>query len=191
MTVSIGLFGLACQIFLSIIFGAAACHKLRDPKAFVEVLRGYRVLPEALLGLTGAVVIGLEGFVGIGLWLFNLSTQAAVTAALLLAAYALVIGVNLARGRREIDCGCSWGKSAQPLAWTLVIRNAILLVPCSFLFWVRGVFEIYADPVELSGIPGALAALAAAVVMLICYWSFEGLIANQPALARLREGRAN
>jgi len=32
--------------------------------------------------------------------------------------------------------------------------------------------------------------LAAAVVLLFCYWSFERLIANQPALARLRGERA-
>ena len=41
--------------------------------------------------------------------------HAAAAAALLLALYAGAIGVNLARGRRDIDCGCGGPASRQPI----------------------------------------------------------------------------
>ena len=50
MTASLSLLGLTCQIFLSFVFGAAAVHKLRDAKAFVETLRDYQLIPSPLLG---------------------------------------------------------------------------------------------------------------------------------------------
>ena len=34
------------------------------------------------------------------------------------------MGVNLARGRDQIDCGC--GGDSHPLSWWLVARNAVL-----------------------------------------------------------------
>ena len=194
MTESLGLLGLTCQIFLSFVFGAAAVHKLRDAKAFVETLRDYQLIPSPLLGPVSALVIGLEVFVVFGLWPVSLRTEATVTAAALLVSYAVAIGVNLGRGRREIDCGCSWGESGQTISWGLVFRNGLMLLPC----WVVIMSQEIALSVETTsraipetaGLAASVVALAAAAVLLFCYWGFERLIANQPALARLRGERA-
>ena len=189
MTASLGLLGLTCQLFLSFVFGAAAVHKLHDAKAFVETLRDYQIIPTPLLESMSALMIGLEVFVIFGLWPVSLRTEATVTAAVLLVSYAMAIGVNLGRGRRELDCGCSWGASGQAIAWGLVFRNGLMLLPC----WVVIMSQKIALSVEVTPetfeLAASVVALVAAVVLLLCYWSFERLIANQPALARLRGGR--
>jgi hypothetical protein len=49
--------------------------------------------------------------------------------AALLGLYAAAIAINLLRGRRHIDCGCSFGLSqaaAAELSWWLVLRNGVL-----------------------------------------------------------------
>ena len=190
MTASLGLLGLTCQLFLSFVFGAAAVHKLRDAKAFVETLRDYQLIPSPLLGPVSALVIGLEVFVVFGLWPVSLRTEATVTAAALLVSYAVAIGVNLGRGRRELDCGCSWGASGQTISWGLVFRNGLMLLPCWVVIMSQEIVLLVGATPEKAGLAASVVALAAAVVLLLCYWSFERLIANQPALARLRGGRA-
>ena len=191
---SLGLLGLSCQIFLAFVFGAAAVHKLRDAKAFVETLRDYQLIPSPLLGPVSALVIGLEVFVVFGLWPVSLRTAAMATAAVLLVSYAVAIGVNLGRGRRELDCGCSWGASGQTISWGLVFRNGVILLPCCVVIMSQKIVLLVeptsrATP-EIAGLAASVVALAAAVVLLLCYWSFERLIANQPAVARLRGERA-
>src|SRR6202035_1483448 len=53
---------------------------------------------------------------------------AEAAAAVLLGAFAVAMGINLLRGRRQIDCGCFQGALKQPLRWTLVGRNALLVL---------------------------------------------------------------
>jgi len=45
----------------------------------------------------------------------------------LLVVYAAGIGINLIRGRRDIDCGCNGPASKQVLSWWLVARNLLFL----------------------------------------------------------------
>ena len=47
-------------------------------------------------------------------------------AAALLLLFAAGMGINLARGRRHIDCGCFQSALKQTLNWKLVIRNIAL-----------------------------------------------------------------
>ena len=44
----------------------------------------------------------------------------------LLATYALAMGINLSRGRSQIDCGC--GDTPQSLSGLLVLRNCVLAI---------------------------------------------------------------
>jgi ABC-type branched-subunit amino acid transport system permease subunit len=47
-----------------------------------------------------------------------------IALASLVALYAFAIGINLWRGRQDIDCGC--GGESHPLSWGLALRNLIL-----------------------------------------------------------------
>ncbi|MFM7275424.1 MAG: MauE/DoxX family redox-associated membrane protein, partial [Gammaproteobacteria bacterium] len=50
-----------------------------------------------------------------------------IAAAVLLAVFALAMGINLQRGRSGIDCGCFRGTLRQSLRIELVLRNILLL----------------------------------------------------------------
>ena len=110
---------------LALLFGLAAAHKLRAPRAFAEVLADYRLLPAGDPLVFGVALAGTELVLALALCVPALARAAALGAALLIALYALAIAVNLARGREDIDCGC--GVGARPLGAGLLLRNALLV----------------------------------------------------------------
>jgi hypothetical protein len=109
---------------LALIMFAAAWHKFADIEEFSGALAAYRLLPEAFVALAARLLPVLETAIGAGILLPATRAMALATLAGLMALYALAIAVNLARGRRNIDCGC--GGTAHPLSWALVVRNAVL-----------------------------------------------------------------
>jgi uncharacterized membrane protein YphA (DoxX/SURF4 family) len=112
------------RLALGWLFVAAATHKLNDMADFGSVLGTYRIVPERLVSMAAWLVTAVELAVGVGLVVH--SRVAAIGAAALLIGYGAAIGVNLARGRRAIDCGC--GGAPQPLSVALVVRNVLLAV---------------------------------------------------------------
>jgi hypothetical protein len=111
---------------MSLLFAAAAVHKLRDVDGFRRALEGYELLPPLWAVPAGAALIAVELSIALALWLPALSTFAAVAAATLLGLYAAAIAVNLLRGRRDIECGCFGPARRRPISAMLVVRNALL-----------------------------------------------------------------
>ena len=111
---------------LSLLFGVALWHKLRGTVEFRETLRNYRLLPDGLVAPATLGVLGAEAFVAVGLWLPASQRVAATVGAGLLLLYSLAIGLNLWRGRREIDCGCLGPAAGASLSASLLVRNALL-----------------------------------------------------------------
>ena len=154
------------QYGLAWLFLAAAMHKARDLVDFRSVLATYRVVPDALVTPAAWVVMAAEIAIGVGLLLRQPVAYAG--AAALLVGYALVIALNLARGRRFIDCGC--GGATQPLSTGLVVRNAMLaivatigLVPVASrtIGWID-IVSIVAGVVVAGALYGAINQLLAA-----------------------------
>jgi len=135
---------------LALLFAAAALHKLRDPAGFRVALAGYAVLPPAALGAGAALVVAAETAAGLALVAPLVAPLAGpraaplvaplagaagegwrragpLLAAALLLAYGAAIAASLARGRRDLDCGCL-GPAGRvlPLSGALVARNAAL-----------------------------------------------------------------
>ncbi len=111
---------------LALLFASAARHKLRDLAGFRGVLQAYRLLPERLVAVTAPVVVGIELGLAAALVLPATRSLAGLGAAALLTAYSFAIAINLARGRRAIDCGCGGPGARQPISEWLVLRNALL-----------------------------------------------------------------
>jgi hypothetical protein len=114
---------------LALLLFSAAWHKLAARAQFAAALRGYRLLPESLVGPAAVLLPLLEVALALA-WLAGLSRGivAASTAGLLLL-YAAAVAVNLWRGRVDIDCGCGLGGAGRGdgrLTWGLVARNALL-----------------------------------------------------------------
>lgn len=158
---------LAATVFLILLFLRAGWHKVADYGRFLGFVADYRLLPERLVEPVARLLIGAEFAVVALLAWPSQSALGAAAAAALLSLYALAIGVNVARGRRRIDCGC--GGTAQSLSWSLVIRNA-LLAALALLAAAGGS--------RLLGAYAAAAAVFAGVLVWFAYNLVEQVIAN-------------
>jgi len=130
---------------LALLFLVAAIHKLRDPVHFRATLIDYRIVPGGAAGLVAWLVTGAELAIAAALLAPGLHAAGPAGAAGLLALYGLAIAVNLARGRRHIDCGCAGPALRRPISGALVARNGVLAavallalrpVAARQLFWV-------------------------------------------------------
>lgn len=158
---------------LALLLATAALHKRGEPARFRAQLEAYDILPESSLGAMAAALPWAE--LGIAVLLLPAMTRggAGIAAALLLLAYAGGMGVNLWRGRADIDCGC--GGAAQPLSWSLVLRNLALALVATLLF---------APPIERSLAIADLLWLVLLIPLLVLAWSALGEVLRNAALLR-------
>ncbi|HEY5568720.1 MAG TPA: MauE/DoxX family redox-associated membrane protein [Gammaproteobacteria bacterium] len=111
---------------LAVLWLTAAVHKAAGFGGFLGTLRAYRIVPRALLWPCALIIIGVEAGLGIALLAPIERALPLAAAAGLLTLYAAAIGVNLARGRRYIDCGCTGPGLRHPLGAWMVWRNLAL-----------------------------------------------------------------
>ena len=168
---------LVLRLALALIFATALAHKLKAPRAFAAVVAEYRLAPEAfVIAVSGALLL-LEMLVVVALVVPALGRFGAWAAAASLTLYAGAITINLARGRREIDCGCSGPALRQQLSEWLVLRNALLAV-------LAVLAAQPATPRVLSGWDASTIAFGV-VALLLLHSTVNHLIANQPKLKAL------
>jgi hypothetical protein len=111
---------------VALLLAAAAGHKLRNLSLFTEVFAAYRVLPDAWARRCAALIPCIEIAIAASLLWEPLRPWAAAAAIGLLIAYAAALGLNLMRGRRELDCGCGTSGNRRPIAAWMVWRNPLL-----------------------------------------------------------------
>jgi hypothetical protein len=151
----------------ALFFASASLHKLIDLDHFAEVFRAYEMLPRPLARLSFLVPI-LELTVGAGVLAEPSRTGAVAAGVSLLLLYALAIGINLARGRRDLSCGCGGPNDRRPIAPWMVWRNVVLaaILAVMLLPWARRPLAA-ADALTI----GAGTAVAA-----LLYMSLDGLL---------------
>jgi hypothetical protein len=124
--------GLTGAIGTGIVFVEAGLAKVRHRDVLPGVIANYRLLPDALVAPSAAVLPIVELGLGLGLiggvfsggrlhWI-------GLPAAALLVLFAAAMAINIGRGRRAIDCGCGRSQLRQRLSWGLVARNLVLAV---------------------------------------------------------------
>jgi hypothetical protein len=162
----------------ALLFVSAALHKLLHRAEFSEAFRAYAVLPPELARLAGLVPL-LELTVGVALLAGGSRAGAAAAGAALLVVYASAIAINLARGRRDLSCGCGGPNDRRPIAAWMVWRNLLLaaLLAVTLLPWV-------ARPL---GAADALTIGAGTAVTALLYMSLDALLGSvAPRSAALR-----
>ena len=158
--------------FVALLFCMAAGHKLYSIKKFLQVVAGYQLVPAPLLAIVAVVIPLLELVLVVGLLYPVSRIPAAFCAAGLVFFYGVVMAVNLYRGNAAIDCGCQWGEGSMGLSYWHVVRNAIV-VSLVLLAIMPG----YGSSAAMA-LTHYIPATALALVILIFYRCFEGLLAN-------------
>jgi len=171
------IFIIASALAISVLLASAATHKLRAPARFAKQLADYQLLPDALVRPGARLIPLLELAIAFALLVPLSRGWAALSAASLIALYAAAIGINLWRGRRDIDCGCAGPDQAQPLRPLLLLRNSVLVA----LALLASVAPIARDMTVFDG----FVTLASAAVALLIYAAADGLLANSPLLLKL------
>ncbi len=112
---------LACVLWLG------ALDKAKDMAGFSAIVKAYGILPLGWHGLFARVFVLAEIAAGVLLLMPGWQARGAVLALAVLALATLGLAYNLARGHRDMDCGCG-GPAGQGggLTWWLVLRNAVL-----------------------------------------------------------------
>lgn len=166
---------------LALLFGVTAFEKFRDFGVFHAAVVGYALLPERVVGVIAVALAGCEASLGVALvtpaaW--RLREPALLASAALLALYGVAIAVNLARGRRDIDCGCAGPAARQPLSGWLLVRNTLLVAMALVCLGRTGARPlVWIDALTVSG----------GIAMLGATWlAAHRLLAFAPAIARLR-----
>jgi hypothetical protein len=171
------IFIIASALTIAVLLASAATHKVRAPARFAKQLADYQLLPQALVRPVAHVIPVVELVIAFALLVPVSRYWAALAAAGLIALYAAAIGVNLWRGRRDIDCGCAGPDQAQPLRPILLLRNSVL-VGVALLASVSPLAR------DLGFFDGFVTVAASAVALLL-YAAADGLLANSPLLLKL------
>ncbi|MVV48710.1 methylamine utilization protein MauE [Pseudomonas sp. PB120] len=171
------IFIIASALAISVLLASAATHKLRAPARFAKQLADYQLLPDAVVRPVSRVIPVLELALAFALLVPVSRTCAALGAASLIALYAAAIGINLWRGRRDIDCGCAGPDQAQPLRPVLLLRNSVLVGVALLTSALPAVRDL--------GFFDGFVTVAASAVALLIYAAADGLLANSPLLLKL------
>ncbi len=166
------------RVGLCLLLLHASQHKLRDFAAFRSALANYHLLPERGATPAAALLAGAELALGLALLVPVTAPAAACATAGLLALYSGAVGLNLLRGRREIDCGCAGPAARRPLGAGLLVRNAIaILLALACALPTGGRALLWLDGITIA---------AGVAVLVLVYAAVEEILASAP---RLREGR--
>ncbi|CAI8802703.1 Methylamine utilization protein MauE [Pseudomonas sp. IT-P12] len=171
------IFIIASALAIAVLLASAATHKLRAPARFRKQLADYQLLPDVLVRPIARMIPVAELMIAFALLVPAWRVYAALTAAGLMALYAAAIGINLWRGRRDIDCGCAGPDQAQPLRPVLLLRNSALVG----LALLASVSPVVRD----LGVFDGFVTVAASAVALLIYAAADGLLANSPLLLKL------
>ncbi|MDJ0395103.1 MauE/DoxX family redox-associated membrane protein [Rhodococcus sp. G-MC3] len=84
----------------------AGIPKVRDRDRMARVVRGYKLLPDGVAPVAGALLPWIEIVIGTALVLGIAPVASGTLAACLFVAFFAGLSINLIRGRNDLDCGC-------------------------------------------------------------------------------------
>ncbi len=165
-------------ISLAAIFAGSAAAKLYDLDVFEGAVADYRIVPRWLERPVALAVPVCESICAAGILFSATRAAAAAALALLLMAFSAAIAINLARGRREIDCGCFGPALRQQLGPPLLVRNLALIIAALSL-------EARSAARTLESLDFATIGCGAAVLVMV-YLGVNYAIANAPVTRALK-----
>lgn len=118
---------IAVSAALCLLWVSAGVQKLIHPGHHRAALANYELLPQSWVFPASVLLPLLEIAIGFAVVVPALATIGASSSIVLLGIYTLAVSINLARGRRDIECGCGGPALRQSLSGGLVARNVFLI----------------------------------------------------------------
>jgi hypothetical protein len=112
---------------VSLVFGVAALGKVVDRASFVRALRNQGLTSRPVRRAAAVAIPLSELGCAIALWIPAVRRPAAVVAALMLAAFSVVLVRSIVIGVKG-GCGCFGSSTNDRVSWLSVARNAVLIV---------------------------------------------------------------
>jgi len=121
------------RLFLGSLVFCSGITKVFQPQRAAQAVREYQIVPAALQNRVSATTLagGLwmsELLAGLGLISGILLFPAALLTICLFIVFSGAMGINLARGRRDLSCHCGGALGDHRISWWLVGRNGLFLV---------------------------------------------------------------
>jgi hypothetical protein len=161
---------LAAQLaaFEALLLLASAAHKTAIWSRALSAAQRFADVPASMASAALGMVIGAEVVAAGLLAVPALRTAGGIMAALIWAVYLGLILRAILDGRRDVDCGCSFGSTQRPLGAFQTARNGVLLGIALFVAAVGG-----GGAVQVSDVLAAFALLA-------LYGALDQVMALQP-----------
>ncbi len=131
----------AAQIatFQAMLLAASAVHKAARWTRSRNVMRQFAGVPGVLAGTSLGVATIMELAAGALLMVPAYRTTGAALAAFIWTSYLALIVRAIVEGRRDLDCGCSFGPTSRPLGSFHIVRNLVLAALAVFIAWVSAI----------------------------------------------------
>jgi len=124
---------LFCRILLAGVFSVAGIAKLLDPVGSRQAILAFGI--PAIYAAPLVIILPLvELAVAVALVPVSTAWWGGIMAFMLLLLFVVLIGVNLAQGRKP-ECHCFGQIHAVPVGWSVVIRNVVLAAMAGFVVW--------------------------------------------------------
>jgi hypothetical protein len=164
-------FAAQMAMFQAMLLAASAVHKAVRWTHSRNVMRRFAGVPAVLAGSSLGVATALELAAGALLLMPAYRSTGAVLAALIWTLYVALIVRAVVQGRRDVDCGCSFGPTSRPLGSFQIARNLVLAALAVFIAWVSASGD--SVPAQGTYLLGGLALLA-------LYGALDQVMALQP-----------
>jgi hypothetical protein len=161
--------------FLALLLAAAAIHKWMRSAQLRTAVRELAGVPRAAAAWPVTAAALGEALAAAMLFVPAYRAAGALLAALMWGAYLALILRAISEGRRDVDCGCSFGRTRHPLGVFEAARNAVLIAMALLVAASAG-----------GARPAAASQLLAACTFLALYVALDQVMTLQP----LRRGTA-
>jgi uncharacterized membrane protein YphA (DoxX/SURF4 family) len=116
------------SILLAVVFFFSAVQKIRDLRYFTRMVASFQMLPRSWVNPFAYTLPWLELALGLMLLLGWGTRLAANISATLMLLFIFAMGINLARGRKDLDCGCFGNHHHQVISIKSILRNLVLII---------------------------------------------------------------
>jgi len=112
--------------FEAVLLLASGLHKMIRHDRTRAVMREFAGIPSGFASFAVTAAASLELLASLLLWTPSYRVVGGALAALIWGGYLALILCAIAQGRRDVDCGCTFGAGRRPLGVFQVVRNVVL-----------------------------------------------------------------